>query len=73
MTSILFEQRQRPKGPEPLACAFYSIVPGIGQLYNGKTKKGKDLHVQISLPPVVMVITTYEPDAEEWINFKIRR
>ena len=38
MTSILFERR--PKGPEPLACAFYSIVPGIGQLYNGKTKKG---------------------------------
>ncbi|MFO0792498.1 MAG: hypothetical protein U0586_00370 [Candidatus Brocadiaceae bacterium] len=31
-------------------------------LIYGKTKNGRDLHVQISLLPVVVVITTYEPD-----------
>ena len=40
MTSILFEQKPRSKGPEPFLAAIYSIIPGIGQLYNGKTKKG---------------------------------
>jgi len=42
-------------------------------LIYGKTEKGRDLHVQISLPPIVVVITTYEPDPAEWINCKIRR
>jgi hypothetical protein len=42
-------------------------------LIYGKTRKGRDLHVQISLPPVVVVITTYEPDPKEWIGCKIRR
>jgi hypothetical protein len=42
-------------------------------LIYGKTRKVKDLHVQISLPTVVVVITTYEPDPEEWIGCKIRR
>ena len=42
-------------------------------LIYGKTGKGRDLHVQISLSPAVVVITTYEPDPKEWINCKIRR
>lgn len=42
-------------------------------LIYGQTSKGRNLHVQISLPPVVVVITTYEPNPEEWVNFKIRR
>ncbi len=42
-------------------------------LIYGKTKNGKDLHVQVSLPPKVVVITTYEPDQSEWIDCKIRR
>jgi len=42
-------------------------------LIYGKTEKRRDLHVQISLPPIVVVITTYEPDPAEWINCKIRR
>jgi len=42
-------------------------------LVYGKTGKGRDLHVQVSLPPVVVVITTYDPDPKEWIDFKIRR
>lgn len=40
MTSILFEKKARPQGPDPFIIALYSIVPGIGQLYNGKTRKG---------------------------------
>jgi len=40
MTSILFEQKPKSKGTDPIIVAFYSIVPGIGQLYNGKTSKG---------------------------------
>ena len=42
-------------------------------LIYGKTSKGRNLHVQISYPPVVVVITTYEPDPEEWVNGRVRR
>ena len=40
MTSILFEQKPRSKGTDPIIIAFYSIIPGLGQLYNGKITKG---------------------------------
>ena len=42
-------------------------------LVYGKTEKGRDLHVQVSLPPVVVIITAYDPDPKEWVDFKIRR
>jgi hypothetical protein len=42
-------------------------------LIYGRTNAGRALHVQTSLPPLVVIITTYEPDPEEWINGKIRR
>jgi hypothetical protein len=42
-------------------------------LIYGKTSKGRYLHVQISYPPAVVVITTYEPDPEEWIDGRVRR
>jgi hypothetical protein len=42
-------------------------------LIYGKTRKGKNLHVQVSHPPAVVVITTYEPDPEEWVDWKTRR
>jgi len=42
-------------------------------LIYGKTEKGRNLHVQVSYPPAVVVITVYEPDPEEWIDWKIRR
>lgn len=42
-------------------------------LIYGKTITGKDLHIQVSLPPDIVIITTYEPDTEEWINGKVRR
>ncbi len=43
------------------------------KIWDGKTEKGRDLHIQASLPPTVVIITIYEPDDEEWIDFKIRR
>ena len=42
-------------------------------LIYGKTKAGRNLHVQISLPPSVVIITAYEPDETEWIDYKVRR
>lgn len=42
-------------------------------LIYGKTDTGRDLHVQLSLPSSVVIITVYDPDPEEWINCKIRR
>ena len=42
-------------------------------LIYGKTQEGRDIHVQISSPPFCVVITIYEPDPNEWIEYKIRR
>jgi len=42
-------------------------------LLYGKTNDGRDLHIQVSTPPSVVIITAYEPDKEEWINCRIRR
>jgi hypothetical protein len=42
-------------------------------LIRGKTKTGGDLHVQLSLPPNIVIITVYWPDPEEWIDGRIRR
>ncbi len=42
-------------------------------LIYGRTRDGKDLHVQLSLPPSVVIITAYEPDESEWIDRRVRR
>ncbi|KAA3662100.1 MAG: DUF4258 domain-containing protein [Calditrichaeota bacterium] len=42
-------------------------------LIYGKTKGGKKLHIQASLPPQIVIVTVYEPNPEEWIDFRIRR
>ena len=42
-------------------------------LIYGKTIEGKSLHVQVSYPPKVVVVTLYEPDTVEWIDGRIRR
>jgi len=34
-------------------------------LIYGKTKKGRNLHIQVSLPPTVIIITVYEPESSE--------
>lgn len=48
---------------------------GPSCLILGYTKAGRPLHVQCSYPsrPLVKVITLYEPDADLWIDFRIRR
>jgi len=42
-------------------------------LIYGRTKSGRVLHIQLSLPPAVVVITAYEPDEAEWTDYKDRR
>jgi hypothetical protein len=42
-------------------------------LIYGKTKAGRNLHVQLSLPPPVVIITVYEPAETEWIDYRVRR
>ncbi len=42
-------------------------------LVYGKTKAERDLYIQVSLPPAVIVITAYEPDPEEWENCRNSR
>jgi len=42
-------------------------------LIYGKTHEGRVLHIQASLPPLVVIVTTYEPDPEQWIDGKLRR
>ena len=42
-------------------------------LIYGKTEDKRNIHVQASFPPSVVIITTYEPDPEEWIDYKTRR
>ena len=42
-------------------------------LIYGRTEKGRNLHVQVSSPPTVVVITAYETDPEEWIDWRVRR
>jgi hypothetical protein len=40
----------------------------------GKTKAGRYLHVQVSYPPKVKIITVYEPDEGEWeVDWKTRK
>ena len=45
---------------------------GPSCLILGKTRPGRPLHVQCSLPPTVWIITLYEPDPTEWTDFRIR-
>jgi hypothetical protein len=42
-------------------------------LIYGTSTSGRHLHMQLSLPPGVTVITAYDPDAAEWIDYRVRR
>lgn len=48
---------------------------GPSCLVLGFTRAGRPLHIQSSYPsrPLVKIITLYEPDPAEWIDFRIRR
>ena len=47
---------------------------GPSCLILGYTEAERPLHVQVSYPPVVKVITTYEPSSDKWqSDFKTRK
>jgi hypothetical protein len=48
---------------------------GPSCLVLGFTRTGRPLHIQSSYPsrPLVKIITLYEPDPAEWIDFRVRR
>jgi hypothetical protein len=46
---------------------------GPSCLIFGRTRADRPLHVQCSQPPGVRVVTTYEPDPDEWESDLIRR
>ena len=48
---------------------------GPSCLVFGFTRANRPLHIQCSYPsrPVIKVITVYEPDPAQWVEFKIRR
>ena len=48
---------------------------GPSCLVLGFTDSGRPLHIQCSYPsrPLVKIITLYEPDPDEWIDFRIRK
>jgi hypothetical protein len=47
---------------------------GPSCLIFGYTNRNRPLHIQCSYPirPLIKVITLYEPDPTEWIDFKVR-
>ena len=48
---------------------------GPSCLVFGMTKSRRAIHVQCSTPArqVVKIITLYQPDPEQWIEYKVRR
>ncbi len=48
---------------------------GPSCLVLGFTNGGRPLHLHCSYPnrPVLRIITVYEPDADRWIDFRIRK
>lgn len=48
---------------------------GPSCLLLGFTLTKRPLHVQCSYPsrPIVKVVTVYEPDPSEWVDFRVRR
>lgn len=48
---------------------------GPSCLIFGRTRTGRPLHVQCSYPsrPLIKIITVYEPDANLWTDFKVRK
>jgi hypothetical protein len=46
---------------------------GPSCLIFGRTRQARPIHVQCSLPPTVWIITLYEPDPNEWLDFRNRK
>jgi hypothetical protein len=48
---------------------------GPSCLVFGSTKTGRPIHIQCSHPSrgIIKIITLYQPDPEQWIDYKARR
>ena len=46
---------------------------GSSCLMLGWTAVGRPLHIQVSYPPLVWVVTVYEPTPDKWIGHRTRR
>jgi hypothetical protein len=48
---------------------------GPSCLIFGRTIAGRPLHLQVSYPsrPIIKVVTLYEPDPDQWIDFRTRK
>ncbi len=48
---------------------------GPSCLLFGMTKSDRAIHIQCSYPSreIVKIITLYQPDPEQWIDYKVRR
>ena len=58
-TEVIEEYPEDPRSPSFLAL--------------GITGSGRPLHLQCTYPPNVAIITAYEPNANEWIDWRTRR
>jgi hypothetical protein len=70
------EPEIRQAGPEALAIETYpddKYSPSL--LLLGFTEERIPLHIQVSLAdtPLVRIVTIYEPDPNEWIDYSIQR
>jgi hypothetical protein len=48
---------------------------GPSCLISGRTLAARPLHLQVSHPsrPIIKVVTLYEPDSDQWIDFRTRK
>ena len=48
---------------------------GPSCLILGRTVDGRSLHLQVSYPsrPIIKIVTLYEPDPDQWIDFRQRK
>ena len=46
---------------------------GASCLILGWTRGGRPLHIELSYPPDVRVITVYEPDPDFWVDHSTRK
>ena len=46
---------------------------GPSVLLFGETQAGRALHIHLCLPPSVKIITAYEPDPDQWDNYRVRK
>lgn len=52
---------------------YHEDPRGPSCLVLGTTRSGRRLHVQCANPPGVAIITAYEPNVTEWVDWRRRR